>query len=244
MKIIAHSATHIGLVRTENQDTVFSDINNRIFIVADGMGGHRGGKVASQLAVEVISNKLNNFLKTQNKESSVSSELREAYKEANKAVYSKGQKHSHLQGMGTTVCAFFIQEDHTAYIGNVGDSRLYMSKNNHLWQLTEDHTFANNQLKISLMTKEKMPSAFIDDHILTKSVGFTASVEPDIFKKKVERDEIYMMCSDGLSGLVSNQEIEDILNTYPVERIPDNCIQRALKAGGMDNISVLAIEIQ
>ena len=99
-------------------------------------------------------------------------------------------------------------------------------------------------MKISLMANEQIPTSLADDHILTKSVGFTASVDPDIFQKKVEKGEIYMLCSDGLSGLVSNEEIEEILNTYPIEDIPKHCIQKALDAGGLDNISVLAIEIQ
>lgn len=255
MKVQSYFATHIGLVRDENQDSVFSHPETRLFIVADGMGGHQGGKVASQMAIKILSEKLLPSLSQKTPSSDLPQALQEAYQEANQTIYNEGQKQEHLRGMGTTVCLFLVREDGTAFIGNVGDSRCYMrgeSPPHPLWQLTEDHTFATNQLKISLMTgdthtasdknKETSPS-LKEDHILTKSVGFTPTVEPDLLKRQVRAGEVYLLCSDGLTGMIPNKKIEHIMNTQKVENIPQECVDEALKAGGLDNIAVVAVKI-
>ena len=175
--------------------------------------------------------------------SDLGQELREAYQQANQTIYDEGQRQGHLRGMGTTVCMFLVRGDGTAFIGNVGDSRCYMRGDlppHPLWQLTEDHTFATNQLKINLMTgdgggvsdqnKETSPS-LKEDHILTKSVGFTPTVEPDLLKRQVKAGEVYLLCSDGLTGMVPNKKIEHIMNTQKMENIPQECVDEALKAG-------------
>lgn len=242
MKLNFYSETHTGLVRTENQDTILTDGENRIFIVADGMGGHQGGKNASELGVKTIHETLKQNLK-EGKQTPIQY-IKEAYERANKLIHTKGLQNIQLRGMGTTMCSFFIQDDGTAYIGNVGDSRLYLLKDQILWQITEDHSFITNQVKVQLITGQEQDNVnTVEDYMLTKSVGFAADVEPDIFKKKVHTGEIYLICSDGLTGTVSHQEIQNILNTYTGQERVNQCTKMALERGGGDNISVITIEI-
>ena len=180
MKLVFYSATDVGLVRDNNQDSLLADGNNRVFVVADGMGGHQGGEVASRLAVQVISRKLAGVVK---KEGSLLDDIRVACIEANRVIYNEGRKNSELKGMGTTLCLFVIKEDGQAYIANVGDSRLYMEKDNRMWLMTEDHNFLTNQLKVSFLSGENVTMSSGEENVLTKSVGFFPTMEPDIFEK-------------------------------------------------------------
>ncbi len=242
MKLNFYSGTHTGLVRTENQDTMITDGENRIFIVADGMGGHKGGKNASALGVKIIHETLK---KTIHENPSASmNHIKEAYEKANRMIHTKGLQNIQLRGMGTTMCLLIITADGTGYIGNVGDSRLYLLEDQILWQLTEDHTFITHQIKANLITgQQREIIATAEDYMLTKSVGFAKEVEPDIFKKTVQPNEVYLICSDGLTGTVSNKEIQNILNTYNGQQRVNQCIKKALERGGGDNISVIIIEI-
>lgn len=241
MELIFYSATDVGLVRHNNQDSILADGNNRLFMVADGMGGHKGGEVASLLAVKTLSNKLAGKTK---KNTSLSEDIRLACVETNRVIYNKSQKKVELRGMGTTLCLFLVRHDGLAYIANIGDSRLYMEKQGKMWLLTEDHNFITNQMKTSFLSGEDMPESTSENNALTKSVGFFASVEPDIFERQVEKGEKYLICSDGLSSFVPNKEINAILQNYPLQNVPKECIKRALDAGGDDNVSVIVVEVQ
>ncbi len=242
MKLAFYSATDIGPVRKKHQDSIVTDGQHGIFIVADGMGGHQGGEVASQLAVQTVSRKLVEAIKMQKVISS--SDVKEACIAANKIIYEEGQKHINLRGMGTTLCFLVVKEDGQAYIANIGDSRMYMEKEGKMWLLTEDHNFITNQIKACFLSGEPLPEPSAESNILTKSVGFFASLEPDIFEKKVEKGERYLICSDGFNGFVMEQEICDILKTCALKDIPDRCIKKAVECGSDDNISVIVIEIQ
>jgi len=242
MKLEFFSATDVGLVRSNNQDSLLADGENRIFIVADGMGGHKGGEVASKMAVQIVSKNIANNIK---KAGSLVRSIKLACAEANQTIYKKGQKDINLRGMGTTLCAFIIKSDGLAYIVNVGDSRLYMQKDNQMWLLTEDHNFITAQIKSNFLSGESMPlEPSPEDNVLTKSVGFFPRIEPDIVEKNVEKGERYLICSDGLSGLVPEPEIHEILKTPDLKSVPKKCIKRALDSGGNDNISVIVIEVQ
>ena len=242
MKLAFSSATHVGLVRSNNQDSILSNADNQLFVVADGMGGHQGGEVASKMAVQVILKMLEGKAE---KEESLVDDLKLACAEANRTIYNEGQKREDLKGMGTTLCLFMISKhDNKGYIVNIGDSRLYMLKAGEMWLLTEDHNFLTSHMKASFLSGESVPANIFEENSLTKSLGFYPSVEPDIFEKKVEKGEKYLICSDGLSGFVPYEEIQAILQTYPLEQVPKVCVKKALEAGGGDNVSVIAIEIQ
>ena len=237
-----YSDTNVGRVRKENQDSILVNGEHGLFVVADGMGGHQGGAVASRLAVQIIERHLIGDSEKTGKVSS--SHIKQACLAANKAIYLEGQKDIMLRGMGTTLCFLYIHKDGRAYIANIGDSRIYMNKNNKLWLLTEDHNFLTQQLKACFLSGEKRLESSPEDDVLTKSVGFFATVEPDIFEKTVEKGEQYLICSDGLSGFVSDSEIHDILKNTAGRNVPKECIKKALTAGGGDNVSVIVVEIQ
>jgi len=239
MQSVFYTATNVGLVRNVNQDSILADAKNKLFIVADGMGGHQGGEVASKLAVEEVFKQLDG--KT-SENSSLMGEMKIAFEKANTSVFLKGEKNLKLRGMGTTLCVFYI-DGNNAYIGNVGDSRLYMAKDNKLWQLTEDHSFTTNHIKAKILTGKEDVNVKNSPY-LTKSVGFLPTVEPDFSVKNLQPGEIYLLCSDGLCGIVANEVIKNILFNYPVESIADECVKKALEAGGEDNISVIVIEIK
>lgn len=244
MKLAVYSAIDVGLVRKNNQDSILVDKENGIFIVADGMGGHQGGEVASRLAVQTIAKIMTD---KENRTHSPINDLKRACEEANTTIYQESRKKLHLRGMGTTVCMLFFpneEKNQKAYIANIGDSRIYMEKEGKMWLLTEDHNFITTQKKASFLSGEPMPVPSAEDNILTKSVGFFPKMEPDIVEKKLEQGEKYIICSDGLSGFVPHEEIHDILKTYTLQDVPGECIKKALEAGGGDNISVIAIEVQ
>ena len=237
-----YSQTDVGLVRSENQDSILVDGQQGLFVVADGMGGHQGGAVASRMAVKIIEQSLKGRPDPQ-KPASLD-DIKSACLKANQAIYAKGQKDITLRGMGTTLCLFSISKNGQACIANIGDSRLYMNKHDQLWLLTEDHNFLTQQLKACFLSKESPPEPSAEDDVLTKSVGFFPSVEPDIFEKPVEKGEQYLICSDGLNGFVPDPEIHQILKNFCGQDVPKECIKKALKAGGGDNVSVIFIEIQ
>ena len=250
MDLLSYSATDVGLVRQINQDSLLVDQKNRLFIVADGMGGHQGGEVASKIAVKAVSK----FLTTKAKKSKLRGkkgggisleDIKMACMQANKYIYEKGQKEDSLRGMGTTLCFLYVKPDGEAYIANIGDSRLYMEKEGQMWLLTEDHSFATDELKASFLSGESNTSSAIrENNVLTRSVGYHPSVEPDIFEKKLEKGEKYLICSDGLCGFVPDAEIQDLLKNRPLKDIPAECVKKALETGGEDNISVIVVEVQ
>ena len=237
----SYSGTDVGLVRQENQDSILANNEQGLFVVADGMGGHQGGAVASKMAVQIIAESLTSqsgSVQPANKD-----DIKTACLKANRTIYAKGQRDITLRGMGTTLCLLSVNKNGQAHIANIGDSRVYMNKEGKFWLLTEDHNFLTQQLKACFLSKENMPAPSAEDDILTKSVGFFPSVEPDIFEKTVEKGEQYLICSDGLSGLVPDSEIHEILKNFSGQDVPKECIKKALTAGGTDNVSVIFVEI-
>ena len=238
-----YSATDIGPVRKKHQDSIMTDGDHGLFIVADGMGGHQGGEVASKLAIQEVSRRLvDETLKKQKK--ITAREIRQACVSANRLIYKEGQNNISLRGMGTTLCFLTVTEGGRAYIANIGDSRMYVEKEGQMWLLTEDHNFITNQIKACFLSGEPLPEPSAENSVLTRSVGFFATVEPDIFEKQVEKGEKYLICSDGFSGFVPDKEICAILKTCALQDIPDKCIKTAVECGSDDNISVIVIEVQ
>ncbi|MDE0119725.1 MAG: protein phosphatase 2C domain-containing protein [Bdellovibrionales bacterium] len=242
MKLVFYSATDIGPVRRNNQDSILADGDKGLFIVADGMGGHQGGEVASRLAVQIMSQQIEKI--QQKQEVFLSTNLREACVETNKIIHNEGQKDLNLRGMGTTLCMLLVEKNGQSYIINIGDSRLYMEKDGQMWLLTEDHNFLTNQKKASFLSGDPEWEASSEDNVLTKSVGFFPNVDMDLFERKVEKKEKYLICSDGLSGFVPDQKIRNILTKCDLQDIPGECIKTALEYGSEDNISVIVIEVQ
>lgn len=242
MPLISFGLSDIGQKRSTNQDSIYVGKEERLYIVADGMGGHNGGDIASQTAVKVMPSSFAKF-----KGEKFDQRLKKSLLAANVAIYQKSLEDAKLKGMGTTLVALSYHEN-KAYLANVGDSRAYLVHKGMLYQLTRDHSLVQEKINLGIYSrsdgnKDKMKN------VLIRSVGFEPKVEIDIFNYKVHRNDIFLLCSDGLHGKVSD---EDILNTIN-ENIPDpatateqnlqttvmTLIKMANEHGGEDNISVV-----
>ncbi len=241
MKVTAYGITDVGLKRSKNEDNFFVDEGMGLFIVADGMGGHKGGDLASKLAVEAV----REVAKSHREEHTFLSPramLEECYVEASSRIFSKSQENNGLfQGMGTTLVVAYVHEGEI-FIANVGDSRAYYLNQQYLWQMTEDHSLVNEHIRAGLL-KDSEAKDFQAKNVITRSVGFERQVRCDIIKKPLSAGDTFLLCSDGLSGLVEDPEIHDICRKNSKEKAAQICVDRAKEEGGDDNITVIIIEV-
>ncbi len=233
--------TDVGLRRENNQDFVLYDESLRVYVVADGMGGHRGGEVASRMAAETSIEVARKALtESGSRRLHPRMLMTQIYEEASKRIYDSSQEPStDLAGMGTTLVVAFLL-DKTLYIGNVGDSRAYLFSDQKLWQITEDHSLLNEQLRAGLI-QEKDIVRFTGKNVITRSVGFEREVQVDVIERELRSGEMVLMCSDGLSGLVSDERIAEICRTQKPQDIVSICVNEAKKNGGDDNVSVMLL---
>ncbi len=239
MIIEAWCETDVGLKRESNEDSFLLNKEFGVFAVADGMGGHRGGEVASSMAVQTllqcVEAQKNGTRKVQPRVL-----LSEAYKNASNRIFDKSRAESaELAGMGTTLVAAYLS-DKTLFIANVGDSRAYLYRSGQIWQLTEDHSLLNEHIKFGLISEEDAEN-FLQKNVITRSVGFERDVMCDILERVVEPGDLIILCSDGLSGLVEDEKIAEICQKFSPEKIVDECIRVARNNGGDDNITVLVL---
>lgn len=238
MRFEVWAQTDVGLKRDINQDAILVDHDLNLFIVADGMGGHKGGEVASALAVETVQESISK----RRSETKVSPRrvLQEAYREASVRIHHKSTFESpELMGMGTTMVLMW-EFKNKLYVGNVGDSRSYLYRQNNLWQITEDHSLINEQVRAGVISEEEAPHV-IGRNVITRSVGFERDVTVDVFEREPMEGDMYILCSDGLSGLVTPQNLQAIIRSTAPEELVGRCIKEAKAAGGDDNISVIVI---
>jgi len=242
MGIISAGDTNIGRKRKTNQDSICLNEEHHFFAVADGMGGHNGGDIASQLSVKVMPEFLN-----ANSDLEPQILMKGLVHAVNEAILKKASENPELQGMGTTVTCIQFKGPQLI-IGNVGDSRVYMINNHHIYQMTRDHSYVQEKLNMGIYTREEAAKD-PQRNVLVRSVGFETDVNVDVFNYRISKNDIFLLCSDGLHGKVSDADILHI-----VERnIPDPAIcklenvQKAVQEligqandnGGQDNISVI-----
>ena len=238
MEIKSYGQTHIGLKRKSNQDSILIDSEIKLFVIADGMGGHKGGATASALAIKAFQEYLHSVINTA--DFNPEKALVEGFEIANKAVFDKSKENSEaLTGMGTTLTACLLWNN-TCFFVNVGDSRAYLFEDPYLWRITEDHSIISHQIKKRLITEEQA-HLFADANVITRSIGFLPEVEVDLFKRKFKKKNLFLLCSDGLHGMINDAKISELCKKYPAEDITEQCIQSSLDAGGNDNISVIVI---
>ena len=230
--------TDVGRKREKNEDSILVDEDLGLYIVADGMGGHEGGEVASRMAVETVRDTLREEIK--DPKFSPKRFIEKAYLSASKSIFRKGHIESpELMGMGTTMVVALFYEN-KLYLGNVGDSRVYLFKRPNFWQVTDDHSLLNEQMKMGMVTENDIDD-FVGKNVITRSVGYEESVEVDIFERDLEPDETYLLCSDGLSGLISDKQTLEILMSHKPDKALELLVKGALDAGGDDNISVILL---
>lgn len=229
-------ASHIGHVRQENQDIwkVLEPLG--AFIVADGMGGRKGGRLAAQLAVLTLSQYLETQQFFEEDAQKAVKIISQGIRAANQAVFEQGQQRLDLAGMGTTLAAMWVVT--TAVIcAHVGDSRIYCLRDQQLKRLTEDHTVVNEGLVQELKESSK--------HILSRAVGISSHVEPSIISYPVHPGDVFMLCTDGLTNAVSEEEMSRILmEDVSVDVKAKLLVQTALNLGGKDNITLIVVKFK
>jgi PPM family protein phosphatase len=229
VKIEVGSATDIGRVRERNEDSIL--VNHPLYVVADGMGGHRGGQVASQVALETMEE-----LATEGPGS-----LADHVRRANRAVWDRSVEDERLSGMGTTLTAARI-DGASALIAHVGDSRAYLLRDGMLRQLTTDHTLVDRMVKSGEITEAE---AEVHPHknVLTRALGTDEQVEVDEDSLALLDGDRVLLCSDGLTGMVTEEQIQAILeNSEHPQQAADRLVKAANRAGGIDNITVVVID--
>lgn len=234
MKIEAYGATDKGRKRAINEDYYFFDVSLGLFIVADGMGGHLGGQEASRLAVEEVVNIFSSLLEIPPHPVEV---IKNAFYSANEKVWKRGNTDPSLKGMGTTLTLLLIK-DSCAWIGHVGDSRAYLYTEEKFQLLTSDHSWVEEQIKAGMLSDEEGRRHYMKN-IITRSVGFKKEVEVDVYRYDVQKGDIFLLCSDGLSGVVGDGEMVREIKNGKLEDLPRRLIDLANQKGGPDNITVV-----
>ncbi len=249
--IRASGQTDVGQRRDHNEDAFLVDEPLRLFIVADGMGGHAGGGTASRLAVETIQQSVRAAQEQSPEllgppggveESPVPDVLREAVEAACTKIFETAQGAPELSGMGTTVTAALV-DGRTAFVAHVGDSRCYLMRESRIYQVSEDHSLVNEQLKAGAISPDEARHSRFKN-IITRSVGFEQQVQVDLMGVELEAGDTLLLCCDGLSNLVEDVEILHVVEGSTLEESPGKLIALANERGGDDNITVVVIRAQ
>ena len=234
--------TDVGKAREMNQDYYIipsSENDLQLYILADGMGGYNGGEIASRLAAETTKNYIeNNFEKIEHDKEAILKLVKDAMEYANMVVYEESKKDENLQGMGTTLDVCFIYNS-KIYIGHVGDSRIYLIKKDIARKITKDHSYVQQLVEDKKITREEAEH-HPKKNMLLKALGCTFYVEPDIRARNLEKDDILLMCSDGLTNMVEENKIYEVVREN-TEKAPEILVNLANNAGGYDNITVITI---
>jgi serine/threonine protein phosphatase PrpC len=251
MKLISFGKTDQGKTRKNNEDTFLADDRLGLYAVADGIGGQEGGEVASRLAVEALSGMLREqFTGGRNAEASeVSQEadqyissLRGAVAFANTTIRQAADQDPALTGMGTTLTAVLLRP-RTSLFAHVGDSRAYLFRDGTLRQLTEDHSLVAEQMRAGLITAEQARMSPYR-HVITRSVGIHPEVHADFGMFEIEKNDIFLLCTDGLTEMVEDDDIARILGNKTPSASAESLIRQANDNGGVDNITVVVVRIE
>ncbi len=234
--------TDIGLLRERNEDAVASELTTGLVMVADGMGGYKGGAIASEIAILVVTSEVAEFASKANKaihRLNVAEMLKNAVAKANDTIYKAAQQNARCEGMGATMVAG-VFADNRLVVGHIGDSRLYRLRAGVLMQLTEDHSLLQEQINAGLITREQA-KASNDGHLVTRALGTDAEVELEVHEHDVEVGDFYLLCSDGLTDIVDDVDINTVLLEAGenIDLAAANLVKLANNHGGKDNISVV-----
>jgi len=240
--MIVAARSDVGMIRSGNEDSYYADATRQrgLFIVADGMGGHAAGEVASEMAVQIVSRELQDV---KDLHSDASREkMAESIRLANRAIYDRTIAESDKQGMGTTVSIILVAGARYL-IGQVGDSRVYLLRDGALKQLTKDHSYVQEQVDAGLLTPEQA-RYHPYSNVITRCVGAGEEVEPDTFAGELRNGDVFLVASDGLTGMVDDRRLQQLLlSRASASRVVDALIAEANYRGGLDNITAIVIQI-
>ena len=223
--------TDIGKLRKQNEDAAWFDEARAVFAVADGMGGHLAGEVASRMAIEAVQR-----MARENERPGIAA-LREAVACAHETILTHAQDHIECAGMGTTLSVLWLGENY-AYIAHVGDSRIYRLREGSLTQITQDHSLVEELVRAGLITREQART-HPRRNIITRALGTHGENEPDLLVTDVQDGDVFLLCTDGLTGMVPDDEIERTLRDCGIEAAADRLLALALDAGGRDNVTLI-----
>lgn len=244
MSVLLHitcaARTDVGLIRSGNEDNYLMVPERGIFVVADGMGGHAAGEVASDMAVRLISRDLGSFKGLAPEDAAT--RMSQAIRTANAAIFERTLAESDKRGMGTTATVLVLHGNRYL-IGQVGDSRAYLLRDGVFHQLTKDHSYVQEQVDAGYLTPEQArthPYA----NVITRCVGASGDVLPDIFSGTVRANDVFLLASDGLTGMVEDDALASILQTQGTpERWVDRMVAEANRRGGLDNITCIIVHV-
>jgi PPM family protein phosphatase len=247
MHIEVAGSTHVGMKRNHNEDNYLVLPEERLFCVADGMGGHSSGEIASKIAVEELEEF---FRMTSHDQDSTwpykmdksknydENRLATGIKLANVRIFERASADARYRGMGTTIVTVHFTQT-GACVAHVGDSRVYYLRNGLLKQVTEDHSLLNDYLKAKKLTPEEI-EAFPHKNVIVRALGMKETVQVDLVRLEPQPGDIFLLCSDGLSGMVSDAQMQETLNrTTDLEAACNQLIDLANAAGGNDNVTCI-----
>lgn len=237
MKVI--SKTNVGMVRTNNEDS-FLVREPYLFAVADGMGGCAAGEIASRATLRSFAAATHEL--REGFEGDASSIIKAAFEKANEHVFKMAVSNEAYTGMGTTLTALYLQQDGTAYAAHIGDSRLYLFRHDTLIQVTRDHTYVTQLLDEKKISREE---AMIHPqrHMLMRAIGVEENIELDVIPFSVEQGDRLLLCTDGLSDMLTEMEMTQLMQGEDIDKVGDALIERALDNGGRDNVTLVLLEI-
>ena len=233
MRLYSWAMTDVGNVREQNEDNHCVNEDLGLFLVADGMGGHAGGQVASRLAAETVEKSL------LDRPDGVGADaaLGEAIRAANRVIFDHGKAVPELSGMGTT-CTAILRDGSRFHLGHVGDSRAYLFRDGQMTQLTADHTWVSEQLRAGYISAEEAAVSRWKS-VITRSVGFGEEINVDMQVVPFSAGDVFLLCSDGLSNYFSQDELERLFTHNFYANMPQILIETALARGGADNLTLV-----
>ena len=252
MRIEVAGKSHVGMKRNINEDSFLVMSEQRLYCVADGMGGHLHGEIASKIAIDELAE----FFRLTSADRDVTwpfkmdktrnydeNRLATGIKLANARIYEAASGDPNYRGMGTTIATVHFA-DTSVYVGHVGDSRVYRFRGGSLELVTEDHSLLNDYIKMKNLSPEEIAS-FPHKNVIVRALGMKDTVKVDTRFEQPRAGDIYLLCSDGLSGMVKDEEISDIvMNERDLDATCERLISTANKNGGLDNVTVVAIRLE
>lgn len=240
MRISCAGNTDVGVVRSGNEDSFLLDCAQGLFIVADGMGGHAAGEVASEMAVNIVSKELGSLRGLSDGEAAA--KMRSAIRKANAAIFDRTLAEHDKRGMGTTTTVMVLFS-RRYLIGQVGDSRAYLLREGQLLQLTKDHSYVQEQVDAGLLTPEQARTHPYSN-VITRCVGANEDVAPDVYFGNLEQKDVVLLASDGLTGMLEDDQIAAIM---AAEENPETAVNKMIadanRRGGLDNITAIVVRV-
>ena len=232
--------TDVGIIRSGNEDNYLMIVDDGVFIVADGMGGHAAGEVASEMAVRIIARELGDL--TGRTEAQAAEKVRDSIVEANAAIFKRTIAEQDKRGMGTTATAMILLNGNYL-IGQVGDSRAYVLRDGELRQLTKDHSYVQEQVDAGYLSPEEARTHPYSN-VITRCVGANVDVAPDVYLGSLRCGDLYFIASDGLTGMIEDEDLHRMMaQGQTPQELADQLVDEANRRGGLDNVTVVVVRI-